>query len=579
MTVGKEAATVNWRRLRRFHTIHMRLTAGFLGIMLIMFLVVQMLFHNYISYTRQAVMGKTRQTAQAVGTKIQDDVTYLKMLQMDWLIDRESIQTFSNGNTPTLNNLYEIFFQIRTHMNLLQFDSNVEGLYFYVANNGYLLTLLSASSQRQERKESVRRLLAEYAPSKAQSVVSHEGRLYLINPYFRRASSQGYSVALAFELSPEKWFDMLPQGCRAWFYDENSESIFPSHSASSGESMLLTARSVKSGADIVELDDESYAATSFSISGSSLWLHILNPLDETGILRIQRNFYTVFILAVAALLMLFAIMCVFMIRRPLQRLSDSFREVETGNYQCQIPEKGTVEIQQLNASFNHMTSTLRYLIEQKYEDKMLMNEAELKLLQSQINPHFLYNSFFLMNSLLEMEDYEQLKRLTENLGEYYQYMFLNVGGVKTLEQETSHARAYAEVQKMRFGNRITIRFDPVPEGWKDRTLPAMSIQPIIENAFQHGVSKTARPCRIDIRFEEEGDALRVVAANDALSLTEEEFSALQYQLVRPEVEENKSALCNIHRRMRIMYGAEGGLKLSRMNGEGFEVSFRIPRDK
>lgn len=565
------------RRLRRFQTIHMRLTAGFLGIMVIMFLVVQMLFHNYIGYTRQAVMSKTRQTALAVGTKIQEDVTYLKSIQMSWLMGRESIQTFSNGNTPKLNDLYEIFFQIRTHMNLLQYDTNVEGLYFYVANNGYLLTLMSGVAERQERKESIHRLLGEYSPSKAQSVVSYEGRLYLINPYFQRASSQGYSVALVFELSPEKWFEMLPQGCEAWFYDEKSESIFPS--GAEGGDVLEAARSVKNGKEIVEMGGESYAATSLDISNSSLGLHILNPLDETGIWRIQRNFYTVFIAAVAALLALFAVMCVFMIRRPLQRLSDSFREVETGNYGCQIPEKGTVEIQQLNASFNHMTSTLQYLIEQKYEDKILMNEAELKLLQSQINPHFLYNSFFLMNSLLEMKAYDQLKELAENLGEYFQYMFLNGEGVKTLAQEISPARAYAEVQKMRFGSRITIHFDPVPEEWRDRGLPAMSIQPLIENAFQHGFSKTARACRMDIRFEETEDALRVSVTNDGISLSEEELSTLQYQLVRSEGEEHKSALINIHRRLVIMYGPRGGLKISRMNGAGFEVSFLIPRDK
>lgn len=563
-----------WRKFPR--TIQMQLTLCFLGIMLVMFLVMRALFSNYAGYARRTLADKTRQTAVQLEEKIRGEISAMKTLQLDWLLDLETIQAFSGSRTPDLADLYDVSFQIRRRLKLLWNGSNIEGLHFYVADSDYLLTLVNSTKEKEKSTQRTRELMASYSPDNARTLICYDGRLFLVNPYIqgKTAHRSRYRVALIFELSADKWFAQLPMDCVAWISDDEG-NLFSSAPLPEQEAAEISRRVLAGGQDAI-LDGESYVATAFSLPGKNLRMFFLQRLDETSIRSLHWSFYAAFAICGAALCLLFAWISRRTIYRPLLRLTDAFSEVERGNTQCEVPETGAQELRQISASFNHMTRMLRYLIEHKYEERMLANEAELKLLQSQINPHFLYNSFFLMNSLLEMKEYAHLEHLTENLGRYFQYMFLNSDGLKTLEQEVGHAAAYADIQRMRFVNRIEIQLDDVPERWRSAQLPAMSIQPLIENAFQHGFGKTERGGRLRISFEEGAAGLTVRVANTGASIADEALDAQRYQLLRADGQQSKTALVNIHRRMRILYGDGYGLRLDNLGGEGFEASFVIP---
>ena len=116
-----------------------------------------------------------------------------------------------------------------------------------------------------------------------------------------------------------------------------------------------------------------------------------------------------------------------------------------------------------------------------------MQNIELKQLQSQINPHFLYNSFFNIYRLAKDEDYENLTCFTQYLGSYYQYITRSASDEVSLLDEYNHAKTYCNIQQMRFHNRLELKMAPLPEAFAGYRVPRLIMQPIIENAFEHGL--------------------------------------------------------------------------------------------
>ena len=133
-----------------------------------------------------------------------------------------------------------------------------------------------------------------------------------------------------------------------------------------------------------------------------------------------------------------------------------------------------------------MLDRISSLIDQVYRQKILYQESELKQLQSQINPHFLYNSYFVLYDMAINEDYENLAEFARHMGTYFQYITRSSSHVSRLYDEVEHARIYANFQAHRFRNRIAMEFDQLPEDLHDCLVPKVILQPVIENAFELG---------------------------------------------------------------------------------------------
>ncbi len=163
--------------------------------------------------------------------------------------------------------------------------------------------------------------------------------------------------------------------------------------------------------------------------------------------------------------------------------------MEDGELNNPIEHEQEDEFGFLYNRYNIMLYKLRRLIEQDYKQKLMMQKAELKQLQSQINPHFLYNSFFILNSLAKTEDTERMEQFTSMLGEYFKFITRNEEEHVTLSEEMKHARMYTEIQQLRFSRRIKVQFDELPEEMEHIKVPKLIVQPIIENAFEHSLEK------------------------------------------------------------------------------------------
>lgn len=291
-----------------------------------------------------------------------------------------------------------------------------------------------------------------------------------------------------------------------------------------------------------------------------------------------RFFFFCYVVLAVMIIIAFGLFIHRMIHRPVNNLIQAIKKVEQGDYSATVTNKNEDEFHYLNHSFNKMTQNLQELIHQVYEQKILTQRAELKQLQSQINPHFLYNSFFNIYRLAKDEDYENITAFSQYLGTYYQYITRNANMEVMLLDEYNHAKTYCSIQQMRFHNRLDLRLDSLPEAYQSCCVPRLIIQPIIENAFEHGLKEVESP-QLAITFTENEQELYICISDNGPPLPEDVYLGLQQKLISTDTSLETTAIINIHRRLQLKFGSAAGLQLSYGALGGIQIIVHIPAQK
>lgn len=263
------------------------------------------------------------------------------------------------------------------------------------------------------------------------------------------------------------------------------------------------------------------------------------------------------------------------IHKPLGKLADAFEQVEQGNLAIRIHHKRDDDFADMYHRFNHMNRKLENLIEQVYMQTIRTQRAELKQLQSQINPHFLYNTFFMIRSLAQLGDTDTIDVLSTQLGEYCQYVTRLGKQEVSLREEIAHARNYALIQDRRFSPRIRLAFPELPAALEQVVVPRLILQPLLENAYQHGLKDIVSNGLIKIEYRIENRDVLILVEDNGPALKDEELERLTEKLDNPDTEET-TGLVNIHRRLNLRFGAAYGLFLARGEAGGLCVTMRIP---
>lgn len=207
-----------------------------------------------------------------------------------------------------------------------------------------------------------------------------------------------------------------------------------------------------------------------------------------------------------------------LISKPISELKRALKEIGKGNFDYKITRINNTDMQILNDGFNNMASSLKNYIDDNYLQQLRIKEADYRALQSQINPHFLYNCFANISALCKLGDTKQAERLTNSLSMYYNYITRNKDLFTRLDDEYKHMIKYLDIQKIRFGDRVTYIIDPLLDKYKDLKVPKIIFQPVVENSFKYAFgSKTkdailkitikARPKYLEIAFRDDGDSV------------------------------------------------------------------------
>ena len=266
---------------------------------------------------------------------------------------------------------------------------------------------------------------------------------------------------------------------------------------------------------------------------------------------------------------------------PIVRLAEAFRSMEAGNLAVHLEYQVDNEFAYLYRHFNAMVEELRRLIQEVYEQQSLTQSAELKQLQSQINPHFLYNTFFTMSGMARQEDYQALEQFTDLLGRYFRYVTRNADTEASLAEEVGFSQAYTQIQAIRCGERVSVSFEPLPRELADVVVPRLILQPIVENAFEHGLSATERDGTLTVRFLRRDDRVVIEVIDNGRGIGEEKLDALRRLLseepigVGPVGE--STGILNVHRRLRLFFGGRAGIELVSGTSAGLTVRIVLPQ--
>lgn len=233
---------------------------------------------------------------------------------------------------------------------------------------------------------------------------------------------------------------------------------------------------------------------------------------------------------------------------------------------------------------NHrMTELLQQEKLENSEMEKRLNANRLELLKSQINPHFLFNTLNMIGSMADLEDAPTTEKMTQSLAQLFRYNLNTREQIVPIEMELRIAENYMYLQKMRFGSRIQYQVI-APEDISRIRIPSFTMQPLVENAIVHGLSKKEQGGTVAVTVSEDPatQIVTLLIEDDGLGIAEERLSALNARIHNPE--ENKTArigigLGNIYRRIRTLYPEGGDLSIDAKEGVGTRITLTIPQDR
>ena len=261
---------------------------------------------------------------------------------------------------------------------------------------------------------------------------------------------------------------------------------------------------------------------------------------------------------------------------PILGLSQVTHEIAQGDFSVRADEKGDRELGALAASVNNMAEHLSVMVMQIREDERKMRKAELRLLQEQINPHFLYNTLDAIVWMIEDGKSEQAENMVVSLSTFFRTVLSRGREFIRMREEVQNIRSYLEIQKARYQDILSYEIQVAPELYPYETLK-MTLQPLVENALYHGVKNKRSGGLIRISGERDGKLIRFKVEDDGIGMNAEALTHLQEEIRRPCKETDTGfGMANVNERIRMNFGADYGLMIESEEGKGTRVWVTIP---
>lgn len=296
--------------------------------------------------------------------------------------------------------------------------------------------------------------------------------------------------------------------------------------------------------------------------------------------KLQYGMY-LFVVLFLLVFIVFSIVLNRQINRPMKHLLSAFDATGAGKFDTRITDsvqKWPMEYQQLTQHFNRMNTHIEMMIAEVYEQKLHLRSAQLKQLQAQINPHFLYNSFFLLRSVIRAKEYEQAERFLGYLGSYFQYITNNSSESALLIEEYEHAQNYLSIQSMRFEDQLELEITSLPTHLEKIAVPRLILQPLCENVLLHGSWEENDIRRIHLDVKEENSTVILCISDNGNHISKNLISDVRRNLTNHIPLEFTSGMANIHHRLTLL-GPGCGLTVCKSDLGGFEVKVHLTKER
>ncbi|SEW36010.1 two-component system, sensor histidine kinase YesM [Ruminococcaceae bacterium KH2T8] len=346
------------------------------------------------------------------------------------------------------------------------------------------------------------------------------------------------------------------------------------------QQQLIYAGLKEENTEICRLPDGSHLSEGVIYSVKTLdrsnWKIVgVTFLDETVNTRVNTMILVSILILLLVVLMSFLSGSLFssLFTKPVNKLTDAMRDFEDNASDFVFePIAGAVEVNRLSDSFEHLVKRIQQLMEEVKNEETILRKTELKALQAQIDPHFLYNTLDSISWMCEEGRNAEAVHMVNALAKLFRISISRGQELIPIEKEVQHAECYLQIQKYRYKNQFDYEFD-VQESCKEYLCNKITLQPLIENALYHGLNMIDEG-HIKISIREEGDDVILDIEDNGVGMSEEQIAGL---FEKENSEKRGIGVKNVNDRIKIYFGDRYGITIRSELDVGTCVSIRIPK--
>lgn len=552
----------------------------FMVVILLVYLLVIYIFQsNSKAAIKQSIEAAQKQV-EAYFSNLETDLQRIERMQTDFLLDSDlnelKYTDFDRFDYDVSKKITRVIDNLTTMSN----SSNIIS-----CCSAYMASLnmkLNASGSRssyeiiEDEKES-----GKFSANNTNGLIWENNELFIRStPLYWQGEGDNMPLVLETVLSSVGILKNINQ----YKITENAESYIMFYdrqyilSSQTPEHIAFVADNYIFKEDLNEVNDKNYVVlTCESPMLNARYLQLIPRKEILGNVNSFNKLSIMFTVLVIITVGIFVLVIYILIKKPMDILLNAFLQVEKEHFEIQINHKANDDFAVVYNSFNTMVNKINVLISKVYLQKILNQKSELRQLQSQINPHFLYNSFFTLKNRIAQGQYGNAEEFCEMIGKYFLYITKNYKDYSTLGEEAAHAKLYSDIQAIRFVNSVEIEFDEMPPEFNDVVVPKMILQPIIENAFKYGLEAKEFEGLLRVTFEKEGEFILINVEDNGDNLPSDKDSLSQLQKMFDEHEQitEPTGLLNIHKRIRLFSDESSGLILSHSELGGLKVTLKL----
>lgn len=563
--------TTNKRNMMKKISLSEMLTGIVVTIVLVLTLMFFFTFVNiYKNTTEESVVTSSEQAILQVKNTVENYTSDMKVLM-------EMIQkNISQGENDT-----DIYLK-----NLIGIRKDIVAITTYDEQGN----LLKAWSDRGELKENIfknlsfnstvskdkEKTLNVSKPHVSSLFVEYYPWVVTISEYMKNAEGETIQVALDIQFSQiANYIDEVGIGQHGYCYiaDKKGNIIYhPQQQLIYSGLKEEKYNYLEDGSHIEK--DAIYSVQSLDNCGwKIIGVCYIDEMITNKVNHIMKTLFVIFLVVVLFTVIIIRFFSKFF-SNPAKELANAMREFEqdANHFEFKMIE-GTAEITSLTESFEHMVVQIKELVEKVRQEEITLRKTELKALQAQINPHFLYNTLDAIAWLCEEERYKDAVEMVNALAKLFRISISRGHELITIEKEMQHAKSYLKIQNFRYKNQFTYSFD-VDEECLNYLCNKITLQPIIENAIYHGIDRMVDEGKINIGIHQKGDTIVLTVEDNGVGMTEEQCEEILHKDASDRV---GIGIKNVNDRIKIYFGEEYGLTIQSELDEGTRVTISMPK--
>lgn len=555
------------------------LTTLVLIISMLSFLLVQITFKVYDGQ----LINNSSEILNIYSTNIENELRKVESVSFDVIASKQTQQYLSTINSKKSS--YERYDAISSMQDILRNESQTEG---YISSislvdiNGNMYTVGNSTITIEHKvQKKIMKRLNEKSGGIVWMEPQGESKNFILARKIRSISNFKVIGTLIIRIDADNLVNsvsnMSPQyKANLMILSENKNIIYKDKKITSAKAINIGVNNATN--KIYSIDSRKFLLNR-EVSDYSNWTYV-NFLSYENIFK---NINIMRTIMVGCFLMIF-VLALFMglgfassITKPIITLSKKMKKVENGNFKIMENEKSSDdkcdEVGQLNNDFIVMVNKINELIKENYTKQILVKETELRALQSQINPHFLYNTLDSINWIAKANNQNKISLMVRSLSNLFRASIASSDSIIKIDDELKLLNDYITIQKIRYEERLDFN-DLVGEDIKNCYILKMTLQPLVENSIKYGLEQLTGVCKITISSQKQKDFLEIIVSDNGIGMTKEFLHEL-------ELGENKSrstgiGIRNIDERIKLFFGEEFGLSVKSQLNEGTTVIVRIP---